>query len=98
MDVVQSWTADATAEQRGWTCSCATMVARHPEVQLVDGRVACSASLLSLPDDLKELAASSANKAVYPLKDGAWVSFRQAVTKWTQDHDARSWPSVFAYG
>ena len=70
----------------GWTCPCATIIARHHEVQLVDGHVACSASLLSLPDDLKELAASSANNAVYPLKHGAWVSFRQAVTKWTQDH------------
>ena len=79
MDVVQSWMADGAAEQMGWTCPCATIVANHTEVQLVDGHVACSASLLSLPDDLKELAASSANNAVYPLKDGAWASFRQAV-------------------
>ena len=86
MDVVQSWTADATAEQTGWTCPCATVVERHPKVQFVDGHVACSASLLSLPGDVRELAASSANKSVYPLKDGAWASFRQAVTKWTPDH------------
>ena len=86
MDVVQSWTADVTAQQMGWTCPCATIVARHPEVQLVDGHVVCSASLLLLSDDLKELAASSANNAVYPLKGGAWASFHQAATKWTQDH------------
>ena len=57
MDVVQPWTADETAEQRGWTCPCANIVADHPEVRLVDGHVACSASLLSLSEDLKELTA-----------------------------------------
>ena len=93
MDVVQSWTADETAEQMGWTCPCATIVADHPEVRLVDGHVACSASLLSLPEDLKELAAASANNAVFPLKEGSWASFRQAVAKWTHDHGLQCLPT-----
>ena len=49
MDVVQSWTADETAEQMGWTCPCATIVADHPEARLVDGHVCCLLSQLVVP-------------------------------------------------
>ena len=45
MDVVQPWASDSTAEQAGWKCCCADIVRQHPKVQLVDGHVACSASL-----------------------------------------------------
>ena len=80
MDMVQTWASDGTTEQAGWKCCCADIV------QLVDGHVACSASLLTLPEQLSELATSSANNSRYPLTEGAWATLRRAVTKWTQDH------------
>ena len=85
MDVVQTWASDSTAEQARWKCCCADIVRQHPTVQLVDGHVACSASLLTLPEQLSELTTSSANNSVYPLKEGAWATIRRAVTRWTQD-------------
>ena len=87
MDVVRTWTSDGSAVESGWKCSCQEIAEQHPQMQLVDGHVACSAGLLTLTVDLQELASSSANNSVYLLADGAWMTFRHAITTWTQDHD-----------
>ena len=79
MDVVQSWTANETAEQMGWTCPCATIVADHPEVRLVDGHVACGCQC---------------KQRGFPLEGGSMGFFSSGC----HQMDARSWPSMVAYG
>ena len=53
----------------------------------MQGHVASSATLLSLPDDLLCIAQSSCNNTVFMDAKAHWDCFRTAVYDWIEHHD-----------
>ena len=61
------------------SCSCDQFIASHPRVNIVEGHVAFSASLLDLPLRLQSLVSYSASSTVYVRYDTYLKRFRTKI-------------------
>ena len=63
-------------------CSCGQFAALHPQINMVDGHIASSASLLDLPLRLQSLVSYSTNSTVYVGYDKYIQQFRTKIDRW----------------
>ena len=67
-------------------CSCQRIVHQHPNLQLTDGHITSSASLLSLPPDLLEVASSNMKASYYVAKEFYIAETLPQFQKWLLHH------------
>ena len=95
--IVSTWDAQSSSEEAGWQCTYTEVLKAHPRFQTVDGHVASSATLLTLPPDLQCMAGSSSNNTVFPNMDEHWDVFWNALCKWTKHHNLLMLPRQDVY-
>ena len=85
--ILIQWDPTITPDQAGVRCCCEQILKDHPRLSVVQGHVASSATLLSLPDDLLCIAQSSCNNTVFMDAKTHWNCFRTTVYEWIEHHD-----------
>ena len=73
-------------------CSCGQLISSHPRINVVDGHVASSASLLDLPLRLQSLISYSSSSAVFVCYDTYLRRFRPKIDRWFQK---QGFPDLF---
>ena len=90
--ILWQWNPSIDPCKAGVQCCCAEILLRHPNVTTVQGHIASSATLLSLPQELAELARSSCGNPVFMTASEHWQRFYDDVLQWINHHDLVRYP------
>ena len=79
--VLQQWDPHVDPTTAGIVCRCSEILRRHPQLTVVEGHVASSATLLHLPEFLGQVAQSSCGNTVFMSAKDHWKTFHAAALR-----------------
>ena len=91
--VLQQWGPHVDPTTAGIVCRCSEILRRHPQLTVVQGHVASSATLLHLPEFLGQVAQSSCGNTVFMSAKDHWKTFHAAVREWISHHELVNYPT-----
>ena len=91
--VLQQWDPHVDPTTAGIVCRCAEILRRHPQLTVVQGHVASSATLFHLPEFLGQVAQSSCGNTVFMSAKDHWKTFHTAVREWISHHELVHYPT-----
>ena len=91
--VLQQWNPHVDPTTAGIVCRCSEILRRHPQLTVVQGHVASSATLLHLPAFLEQVAQSSCGNTVFMSAKDHWKTFHAVVREWISHHELVNYPT-----